>query len=381
MAMNNQCAQYCIDVIRALMQEEPISAIPDTVSLAELYDFSKMHGVEAMVHHGLVQLEMDEADPIWQNWQNRADMLLTQSIVQLAERDMLFAALPAAGIKLLPVKGCWLKEQYPAIDYRQMSDLDILIPEADVQKAKQCMLEQGYTPEAEVAENHDCYFKHPYMEVELHRSLLRKDESQYHYYDDVWENAVQEEACPGVYRLKTEDEYIYYLLHLHKHILGAGTGLRTILDCVVYRDAYPDMERDYLHHELERLGLWGFAQEIETLSDCWFRTGTPVPETLANLVDIIIAAGSYGTYEILSRQRMDRIQEKYKNPLVRAVAYWVIQICRPREEMEHNYPVLKKLPVLLPVCWIIRAVRKFAAQPKGVMYHIRVVFGGAKKHD
>ena len=137
MTTNSACAMYCIDLIRCLLQEKEIPQLPDTVSLQELYAFAKLHNVEAMVFHGLEQLGMDNTNPIWQDWQNRSAMLLTQGIVQMADRDTLFSALTEAGIKLLPVKGCWMKELYPDIDYRQMSDLDMLIPAEKAQEAEQ----------------------------------------------------------------------------------------------------------------------------------------------------------------------------------------------------------------------------------------------------
>jgi len=293
-----------------------------------------------------------------------------------------FAALPAGGIQILPVKGCWLKEQYPDIDYRQMSDLDILIHEEDALRAKNAMAELGYTAqEEETAENHDCYGKPPYLEVELHRSLLEKNDDRYGYYLDVWEKAEPVADCAGMFRLKAEDEYIYYLLHLYKHVVASGTGLRTILDCLVYRNVYPDMDRAYLRKEWKKLELTEFAQQIETLSDCWFKTGTPVPEQLERLASTIMAAGSYGNFEIFRDQKLEGLQQKYKNPFIRALMYWVSLICRPREEMERQYPIVKKLPVLLPVFWIVRAVGKFASRPKAVLHHVKSVFGRVKKDD
>ena len=171
-SMNKQCAMYCIDLIRAVMQERDIPEIPEGVTLEELYAYAKLHGVEAMVFHGLEQLNVDETAPVWQDWRNRADMILTQSIVQLAERDNLFAALHAAGISILPVKGCWLKEQYPDIDYRQMSDLDILFHPEDAANAAEIMAKLGYVPEDAAADYHYGYQKPPFMGVELHTSLL-----------------------------------------------------------------------------------------------------------------------------------------------------------------------------------------------------------------
>lgn len=374
--MNNTCSAYCIELIRCLLQEKEIPKLPDSVSLQELYDFAKLHNVEAMVFHALEQLEMDNENDAWQNWQNRAAMILTQSIVQLAERDMLFSALTDAGIKLLPVKGCWMKELYPDIDYRQMPDLDMLIPEEKAQEAKRIMLQLGYSTEAfEDSPCHAGYLKPPYTEVELHIALLEEDNG---YYDHVWERAVPVAEYARLYRLSTEDEYIFCLLHLNKHLEDAGTGIHSILDSAVYRQAYPDMDRAYLRQELEKWGLWERILEIERLSDCWFVAGKEVPEELEGMAQYILSAGSYGTLANRSRQLLEKMQEKYKNPLLRGVVYWIIRTCRPLKEMQQSYPLLKKLPVLLPLFWLYRAVMKFIRHPKAIWHHVMLVFKKGK---
>ena len=373
---NNSSAQYCVDLIRCLLQEKEIPQLPDTVSLQQLFEFSKMHNVEAMVFHGLEQLDMDTSDPVWQNWQNRSAMILTQSIVQLAERDMLFSALTEAGIKLLPVKGCWMKELYPDIDYRQMSDLDMLIPADKAQEAKKLMLELGYSTEAfEDSPCHAGYLKPPYTEVELHVALLEEDKG---YYDHVWDRAVPVAGYSGLYRLSVEDAYIFYMLHLNKHLKDAGTGIRSVLDSAVYRKAYPDMDCSYIQQEFKKLGLQDTAQRIESLADRWFVSGEAVPEDMEELAQYILTAGSYGTISNRSRQRLEKLQEKYKNPVLRGVVYWIIRTCRPLKEMQQSYPVLHKLPVLLPFFWLYRAAMKFARHPKEIWHHVMLVFKKGK---
>lgn len=376
--MNRNCATYCIELIRCLMQELEVPEKPERISLQELYSYAKLHNVEAMIYHGLCQTNVDVSDPVWQKWENRAAMLLAQGVVQLSDRDLLFSVLTEAGIDLLPVKGCWLKELYPNMEWRQMADLDMLIPAEKAAEAKKIMLSLGYqTEEFENMPNHAGYLKPPYTEVELHTALLVDGRG---YYDKVWEQAHPVEGIPGLYRFSPEDEYIYYLLHLSKHLEDAGTGIRSVLDSLVYREAYPDMDRDYLRRELEKWDLWERTLEIETLCDCWFQTGKEIPEELESLAQHILSAGAFGTVEIRSERRLEKLREKYKNPVIRGIVYWIIRACRPMEEMVQCYPVLKKLPVLLPFFWIHRAVMKFAKSPKAVWHHIKLAFGKGKNH-
>ena len=378
MNKNRECAFYAIAVIRAVMREEPVPTIPENLSLQALYNFARLHNVESLIYYGLLKLEPDPADPVWQNWENRAAMLLAQSVVQLSDRDMLFSVLTSAGIPLLPFKGCWLKELYPNMEYRQMADLDMLIPAEKAAEAKRIMLSMGYqTEEFENMPNHAGYLKPPYTEVELHTALLVDGRG---YYDRVWEQVHPVEGIPGLYRFSPEDEYIYYLLHLSKHLEDAGTGIRSVLDSLVYREAYPDMDRAYLRRELEKWDLWERTLEIETLCDCWFRTGKEIPEALEGLAQHILSAGAFGTVEIRSERRLEKLREKYKNPVIRGIVYWILRTCRPMEEMVQCYPVLKNVPVLLPFFWIHRAVMKFAKSPKAVWHHIKLAFGKGENH-
>lgn len=378
--MNNHCAAYCIELIRCLMQEKEIPDIPEGVTLEDLYAFAKLHGVEDMVYHGLEQLPVDDNDPVWQDWSNRANMLLTQSIIQLTERDLLFAALPAAGISILPVKGCWLKEQYPDIDYRQMSDLDMLIHSEDAEKAKMIMVEQGYLPENDGADHHDGYAKPPYMGVELHTSLLPKDDPRYGYYHTVWEKAVPTEEYPGIYRLKPEDEYIFFLVHLYKHVYYAGTGIRPFLDCVVYRRIWPHMDKDYLHQEYEKLSLVRFAAEVEQLADCWFETGDEIPSSLTKIAQRVISSSVYGTENEEFQLNMERMYEKYHSRFVAHLAYWLYRLFAPLEEMETQYPILRKYPWLLPVCWVVHLFQKVTREPKDLLQHFKKVNKAGEKY-
>ena len=378
MERNSVCARYCIDIIRAVMQEHVVPAIPEGVTLRELFDYSRMHSVEALVFSGLSQVEVDEADPVWDHWANRAQMILTQSIVQLADRDEVFEVLTDAGMDIMPVKGSWLKEQYPQVDYRQMSDLDMLIRKEDRKKARKLLEELGYQKEMDVtAAHHDGYEKKPYTAIEVHLQLLTVEDKNSSYYEDPWKKAIPLEENPRIYRFRPEDEYIFYFLHMKHHLDEGGCGIRSVLDSHVYRDVYPQMDREYMQQEFRKLGIWEFVQELEALADCWFRTDENTPDQLRTLEECIFWAGAYGTLEMALQNRMEDFK-KYKNPAVRMAAYWLSRFCRPMHEMKLNYPILEKVPVLLPVCWVLRILKKCIYSPQALLVHVRKVFRGVK---
>lgn len=382
MEHNRICAQYCIDIIRAVMQEQEIPSMPEGVSLGELYEFSQMHTLEALVFNGISQLDLNKTDPVLLHWCNRAQMILNQSIVQLAERDNLFAVLNENGMELLPVKGSWLKEDYPQIDFRQMADLDILIRKEDREKARKIMLALGYEEDFEEAETyHDSYKKKPYMAVELHSRLLSDKNPNSVYYETVWEKAGMVDGNPRLRRLPAEDEYIYFFLHTKKHMEEAGIGIRYLLDCFVYRNINPDWDREYLNREFQKLGIQNYVQQMEQLADCWFSTSDPVPQALSQLEEHVLWTGTYGSLDNLLQNHMDTMKRKYKNPVFFQIAYWSSRVFRPLEEMKCHYRILEDLPILLPVFWVIRIIGKCIEKPGAILYHVKKIFNEGKNHD
>lgn len=372
-------ADYTIALLRALMREQPVPPIPEGMTLQELFSFSRSHSIEALVYRG-VRIRMPEGeDSVRKQWEDRVNLLLAQSIVQLQERDDIIRRLTAAGIDLMPMKGCWLKERYPEIGDRQMSDLDMLIHPEDAALAERSLLSMGYQ-KVDVCFNHTSYLKPPYTMLELHVTLLPDTDEHTDYYRNIWEKAMPVEGTPRLYAMRPEDEYLFYFVHLNKHLAEGGSGIRSILDHWVYSRCFPDMNSAYLGKELETLGLSELAQQVRELSRCWFETGQAIDQSLLPLAQAVCGAGTYGSLQTRTRQRMERLREKYRNPVTRFFAYCLPRFFRPLSEMKRRYPILEKTPVLLPVFWVVRIVSKMLHNEKSFWQHLRHVFREGGRH-
>ncbi|MDO4515528.1 MAG: nucleotidyltransferase family protein [Bacillota bacterium] len=371
-------ADYTISLIRALVQEQPVPPVPEGLSLQELFDFSRSHSIEALIFRELCPLIADPDDPVWKQWENRVNLLLAQSIVQLQARDDIIRNLTAAGIDVMPVKGCWLKERYPDINDRQMSDLDMLIHLRDAALAERVLLSMGYRKE-EVCFHHTAYLKPPYTEVELHVFLLPETDEHAGYYQNIWEKAIPVEGTPRLYMLKPEDEYLFYLVHLSSHLSESGSGIRSILDNCIYARCFPNMDAVYLEGELKTLGLLELSRQVQALSRCWFETGQAIPDELEPLAQEVCAAGTYGYLEMRTHHRMERLSKTYRNPVIRVFAYCLPRFFCPLSEMRRNYLILEKAPVLLPVFWVVRMI-SMMLHGKSFWQHLRSVFGEGGRH-
>ena len=240
------------------------------------------------------------------------------------------------------------------------------------------LLERGYRKD-EVGFHHTVYRQAPYLVLELHTSLLPKIDEHRSYYEDVWNRATAGEN-PRLYRLKPEDAYIYYLVHLNMHLSEGGSGIRSILDNCIYLRAYPYMDQAYLDRELDTLGLSPMARQVQALSHCWFETGQEIPEELHPFAQAVCEAGTYGFWENRVQNRMEHLAKRYPNPVIRFFAYCLPRFFLPMPTMKRRYPILEKLPVLLPFCWAARVASMMLHNEDSFWQHLGLLFRKGECH-
>ena len=230
---------------------------PEEVSWRDILLLSEKHSLAALTYSALSRLEKKPDGETAEQWEHAYRVCVHADIQQEFAWEEIKERFSEQGIKFLTLKGILLKSLYPEPAFRSMGDLDILYEEKNFEKIKTLMRESGYEYRTESAgSNHQIFFRPPVTTVELHRALLNDTSPFAEYYKGVWRRALPT-AEPFVCRLSREDEYIFLLIHGHKHFSGAGSGVRTVLDFWLYLKRYgKELDRKYIAAELSR------AQEI-----------------------------------------------------------------------------------------------------------------------
>ncbi len=102
---------------------------------------------------------------------------------------------------------------------RQMSDHDILFDAAHAEEVKAIMEGLGYTSKYFGSSNHDCYYKEPVYNFEMHRALFgrRHEVKLQDYYRNVKDRLIQDAGKNYGYHFSPEDFYIFMVAHEYKH--------------------------------------------------------------------------------------------------------------------------------------------------------------------
>ena len=89
------------------------------------------------------------------------------------------------------------------------------------------------------------------------------------------------------------------------------------------------------------------------------------------MAESILSAGTYGTESRRFRNEMKEIGGKFKNPFVVKAVYLLSCLFLPLKAMQELYPVLVKMPVLLPVFWVWRPISRLLFRPEALTNLVR----------
>ena len=252
-------------------------------------------------------------------------------------------------IQHLMVKGTILRDMYPYPEMRLMSDADILIKEKDYSKIKPIMTGLGFVEQYE--SDHELVWKKGDFTIELHKRLVPSyNKDYYKYFGDGWNLATRVDESTNESFMSPEDNFIYNFVHYAMHYRNGGIGVKHVTDFYVIMDKNPGLDFKYIENELEKLQLLKFWENTKKLLDVWFN-GVESDEKSEFMTRVIFGSGAYGTLEGKVNSEAIRTGNTGKN----AKGKKLFRIIFPTfAGMKQKYPVLKKVPVLLPVMWVVR---------------------------
>ncbi len=277
---------------------------------------------------------------------------LRTSRSQMQKLQAVFDLFDANGIDYLPVKGSQIKLLYPRPEYRIMFDADILI------RQEQYPLIQSVLPAIGMQEAEDSDYEHtwesPELTLELHRYLVSTHfRSYFPYYRDSWRFAEKNETGSG-YHLTPEDHFIYLVVHFAKHYANGTICAKDICDFYVWRNAYPQMNEEYLLGELEKLRLAEFYRNILALLDTWFE-GKAATKAVELITHTAFQGGIFEAYNLSAANHVVHRHSNEGDTLTVKKAKWFFHALFPsRAILSYRYPILKRCAILLPFFWAVR---------------------------
>lgn len=135
--------------------------------------------VESLVANAVLSLDKKYVSPeVYEKFKQNlsVEMLIDGNLSY--ETEKILKAFDENKIKNIPLKGYFMKKEYPRSDFRSVSDVDILFDRKQADSVKKVFSELGYTFLNE-DDNQYHFEKKPMMNIEMHATLVHENEESY----------------------------------------------------------------------------------------------------------------------------------------------------------------------------------------------------------
>lgn len=251
----------------------------------------------------------------------------------------------------LPMKGYFLKNDYPNPFDRSIADYDILFDINDIDSIKNIFKQNGYKFKKNDDQQYH-FVKAPFMYIEMHRSLLKKDNINYSLLENQLEKAKVRDGYSYSKEMTLEDYYIYMLLHSAKHFSEGGIGIRMIADEYVFYKKYSDqLNQKYLSEQFEKLGITLFEKRLRDISLKWFSPDSSITD-FDDVEEFILISMTLGRVDVAVMSEMERRRVNTKTGRKKSRFVNFISSLFPNKTyMANKYSFVEKMPILLPYSW------------------------------
>ena len=332
---------------------------PEEISWETVYDFSKMQSLASAVYSSVEQTVRAQCSPeLVEKWETARATDYAQHIKQSSEFQRITEALSKEKINFLPLKGFTHKSLWKDPAHRTMSDVDIYFHPDDFPRADALLKSLGYV------QDHGCdvhvnYEKKPFVKIEAHRKFVENGPAIPF---DTWDAKTDN---PYFHVMNHEQFLTFGTEHAMKHYEHGGCGMRLVFDVYLYMTRFEsEIDRASLDRTLEGKGLLDFFRLLCRLCDYWFGGALPDYET-KKAAYYVATGGTYGTHD---NSVSYGIEKKGR------LRYVLSRVFPPYKFMKLRYPILRKIPILLPFAYILRF---FTAAFNG---RSRLYLSGMKKH-
>ena len=370
--------QALLTLLRNALWHQP-GTLPEQLNWETLDTMAKQQGVLALIYDGAVALKVQMPAELKQKWNQLTLTAVMKNERLLVAQDQLLEQLQQADIPAVILKGSSVAQYYPQPDLRVLGDIDVLIPSECLEQAKPIMAQCGYESQGSGHDFHLGYSR-PGVYVELHYDVttlpqcrggdMAKLEIQ-NFLKYRERGAMENHGFP---MLSERHQALMLLLHMVRHMLGGGIGLRQLSDWAMYVAAVdPEKIKNDIAPMLERCGLLRYAQ-VATVT-CVRYLGLPqrhaawcegvTDEDTGAFMQDLFRAGNMGSAD---SEQIGRLLAKGsvwegKRSLLN------VSLAGLSEYATRRYPITRKHRWLLPFFWVYMPVQ----------YGLRSLLGLRKK--
>ncbi|MCH5191169.1 MAG: nucleotidyltransferase family protein [Oscillospiraceae bacterium] len=349
--------EYFLKLVAASICGDTAPTAPEDIDYSQLARLAFSNSVQTVLYLSVKDKKPDSfPEEHYKKLRTSYMTNLMREASQSEESAELREIFTAENIDFMLLKGSHLKALYPVSEMRFMVDMDILVREKDLERARDIVLSRGYHLKMNNSKD-IVLIKEPFLTVEVHKSLFTEEYFMHGYFANVWERAEQTDT--NEYKMSANDLYVYTLAHLTEHYTSAGSCFRPMMDLYLMEKRIPSLNFEYITEQFRTIGIEKFAQNIRQLCKCMFE-GAPKDKTMEIMENYIVLGPPVKNADVASKAATSQ----------KSKAKRIFETAFPNfKHMALKYPLLKKAPFLLPAYWVIRLFSYLFSSDKSVVRH------------
>ena len=377
-----------LDLLSSAMFQKPFCADRE-VDWKAAFDECKAQSVISLAFSALPKSEVPQK--IYAHWKALVNENLAVNSKISYAHTMLNELLNQANIPYVILKGCASAEYYDDPLLRTMGDVDFLVSEKEIKQVDKLLKNQGFVFNNSFHEIERAYEKDGVI-LELHWSITgipggRTGELLERFLVDIFDKSQLKHFDLAEYYSPSQFHHgLVMLLHVARHMITGGIGLRHFCDWAVFVDKVGIDFVPLFEDKLKQVGLWRFAQILTQF--CTLYLGLPQQEwaeiaekqLLAQLKDDVFASGNFG-HKDLSRADEAKFITSRKKGGVNNDSNLKQAVLSANEIVRRHWKFADKVPVVYPAGWAFfggrYAVRSIAGKRDRVK--VNTLVKGAEK--
>ena len=358
---------YIIALSKAAIFDEDPPLPPEDIDWQYIWDKAYEQNISGLLASAILKLPKDKQPNNAAQW--RSIMIQTMVIMSRknAEFEKMSAKLKENQIDPICLKGCVLKDLYPEPALRVMGDFDVLIEKQQRKQVEEIFRSEGYT-------THTATFLTEVDKDNVHGEIFVTLEEEFKADAAYWDDKLRKETFKndnGKRVLKPIYDLMYVIVHMAKHFMGRGCGIRNFLDIAVLLKSNADeIDFEVLTECCIRCRIDKIYRYTVSVMEKYFDITVPVKteETKTDIfMEYVLNYGVFGR-DLEGQLVVGLLMNDDKGGRLRG-------IFPSYELLKNDYAYLAKSKLLLPIAWIHRIFRGVFIK----RYSFRRVLSGLKR--
>lgn len=369
----NSVQKQIVELIKCSINNEKLYIDKnDQINWEEIINLSKEHKVEALAYSAVPnEIKENIQVDLLNLW--KKDVFISGVTQQnhMKQVERMLHIFNEANIDVLVLKGLVIRDLYPNASLRTMSDADIVVKEKDLEKSVNIILAEGYM-QIEESPSHYVYYKRGCLPIELHWNLADehffKQISKFE--EDMWPNVKDVNIGRAMAKeMSLEDLAIFQCIHMAKHIVYRGFGIRHLVDFALLVNK-KSKEIDWVNflNRCEEYGIYKFV--IQVMLACNLLFDMEIPSNISfikkkdksylnTFIEDVFNSGVHGKQDFVSSVASEfaYTADKEEGTNESSLSRYMKFVFPPVENMSERYNYAKKNKILTPIAWVHHLIR------------------------